>query len=209
MPAPNTWGNNADLIMAGRGIEIGQDKVNDMRRALLGDLDVAVVDRHYAKLAEDPVGAGVNPKLGIYTSTAPNRIETSMKTGKIENYPVIENRVRTGAERAGVPLAQYSAWVWEGIRDTIRKTGRLYGQPHRASAIPETTTGFNEVFEDLVKMKAQHLGLSVAELERRLRAGNAELLGAVLSTGAGAAAYQAWAAEQTAPGAPEAQGTSS
>jgi hypothetical protein len=209
MPAPNTWENNADLIMAGRGSEIGQDKVNDMRRALLGDLDVAVIDRHYAKLAEDPVGAGVNPKLGIYTSTVPNRIETSMKTGKIENYPVIENEVRTAAERAGVPLAQYSAWVWEGIRDTIRKTGRLYGQPHRASAIPETTTGFNEVFEDLVKMKAQHLGLSVSELERRLRAGNAELLGAVLSTGAGATAYRAWEAEQTAPGAPQAQGTSS
>jgi len=50
---------------------------------------------------------------------------------------------------------------------------------------------------------------NAAELERRLRAGNAELLGAVLSTGAGTAAYRAWAAEQTAPGAPEAQGTSS
>ena len=196
-PGENTWANNAELIMAGRGSEIGQDKVNDMRRALLGDKDVAVIDRHYAKVAEKPAA-------GVFTSETANKVDTSMASGKRESYPTIENAVRTGAKRAGVDLSQYSAWVWEGIRKTIRETGQLFGQPHRASAIPATTTGFNEIFEEIIPLKAKKLGISVSELERRLRSGDAELLGVVLSTGVGAAAYREWAAGQSGAATPQA-----
>ena len=196
-PGENTWANNAELIMAGRGSEISQDKVNDMRRALLGDKDVAVIDRHYAKMAE-------KPEAGVFTSETANKVDTSMASGKRESYPTIENAVRTGARRAGVDLSQYSAWVWEGIRKTIRETGQLFGQTHRASAIPATTTGFNEIFEEIIPLKAKHLGISVSELERRLRSGDAELLGAVLSTGVGTAAYKEWVAGQSGAVDPQA-----
>ncbi len=192
LPMTNSWANNAQKVVEGRGAEISSDKVNDMRRALLGDPDVAVIDRHYAKLAEDPA-------RGIYTNVEPNTVATSMGTGKREAYPDIENQVRTAAKQAGVPLANYSAWVWEGIRDTIRKTGNLYGQLHRSSAVPETTTGFNEIFTDLVAKKAKHLGMSVEALEQKLRSGDAELLGTIISTGAGAAAYQRFKESQAQP----------
>ncbi|MEQ1726747.1 MAG: hypothetical protein ABL982_00085 [Vicinamibacterales bacterium] len=182
-PNEGTYGGNAERVATGQGARITSDKVNDMRRALLGDEDVAVIDRHYAKVAEDPA-------RGIFTDVKANRVTGSMQTGKREAYPDIENAVRTASKRAGVPLANYSAWVWEGIRDTIRQTGKLFGQSHRASAIPETTTGFNEIFEELVSKKAKHLGVTVQELERRLKSGDAELLGVLLSSGAGATAYQ-------------------
>lgn len=198
-PGTNTWANNAQKVIEGRGSEILSDKVNDMRRALLGDMDVAVIDRHYAKRAEDPV-------RGIFTDVMPNKVSGAMETGKREAYPDIENQVRTAAKSAGVPLSQYSAWVWEGIRDTIRKTGGLYGQVHRSSAVPETTTGFNEIFTDLLQKKANHLKIPVPVLKERLRKGDAELLTALLSTGAGAAAYQSFkdavAADAGAPPGP-------
>jgi len=118
----------------------------------------------------------------------PNKIAGSMGTGQISPYAVIENAVRDAAKRHGVPLSEYSAWVWEGIRTTIANTGELYGQKHRASAIPKGRQGFNEIFTDLIREKAQHLGITVRELEKRLRSGDAELLAALLSTTVGGAA---------------------
>jgi hypothetical protein len=50
--------------------------------------------------------------------------------------------------------------------------------------------------------KAAHLGISIAELERRLRAGDAELLTALLATGAGAAAMSQSAPEGQSHPAP-------
>jgi len=105
---------------------------------------------------------------------------------------VIENAVRDAAKEAGVDVSKYSAWVWEGIRETIRKHGKLFGQVHRADAVPATTTGFNEIFVKLANAKAKHLGISVPELYKRLRAGDAELLAALISTPIGAAAYARW-----------------
>ena len=165
---------NAERVAAGRMSEVQSDKVNDMYHALLGQAR-AVIDRHYAKIAEDPA-------RGIFTGPVANVVESSMKTGKVEAYPLIENAVRTAAKRAGIPLSDYSAWVWEGIRKTIKDTGQLFGQQHRASAIPDTVTGFNEIFTDLVAKKAKHLGISVEALEAKLRSGDAELLAALIGT---------------------------
>lgn len=176
-PGQKNFAKPAELVRTGRGAEIGSDKRNDMRAALLGE-PVGVYDRHYAKLFE-------KPEAGIYLDSRSNSVPGAMDTQQIEAYPVIENVVRTAAKKAGAPLDEYSAWVWEGIRDTIRTTGELFGQKHRASAVPNTTTGFNEVFEDLLTDVAEHRKISVPELEKLLRSGDASLLTAILSTGIG------------------------
>jgi hypothetical protein len=183
-PNLGTYAANAEKVQAGAPETVTDDKVNDMFRALMGKL-VGVFDRHWAKIAE-------KPEAGIYADAVQNRLAGSMTSGQIEAYPVIENRVRDLAKQAGVDVSKYSAWVWEGIRDTIRNTGQLFGQQHRASAVPETTTGFNEIFEQLVDAKAKHLGISVGEFEKRLRNGDAELLTLLLATPVGAAAYAKW-----------------
>lgn len=186
-PNEGTYASNAERVRAGRPSTVRDDKVNDMFHALMGKL-MGVYDQHWAKLAEAP-------ERGIYTGAVANRIDGSMTSGRVEAYPVIENAVRDAAKRNGVDVARYSAWVWEGIRETIRSTGKLYGQTHRASAVPETTTGFNEIFEDLLQKKASHLGVSVPKLEAMLRRGDAELLSVLLATPIGAAAYSRWRAD--------------
>jgi len=187
--ATTTWGNNAGRVIEGRYDALQSDKVNDMFGALMGK-PRAVIDRHYAKIAEDPA-------RGIYTNEVPNKVGGSMGTGQVSEYALIENAVRDGAKAANAPLEDFSAWVWEGIRDTIRKTGTLFGQKHRASAIPDTTTGFNEVFTDLVEKKARHLGVSVDALIQKLRAGDESLLTAILATGMGAETIRRFRQSQT------------
>ena len=184
MPAPDTWKNNATKVREGRPETMFDDKVNDMFHAMIGKL-VGVYDRHWAKLAEDPA-------RGIYTDNVINKISGSMKSGVLEAYPLIENAVRTAAKRAGVDVAKYSAWAWEGIRHTIKTTGELYGQKHSAGAIPEGNEGFNEIFAQLLGEKAAHMKISVPELKARLRSGDASLLTALLATPVGAAAYAKW-----------------
>lgn len=183
-PNEKFYAINANRVREGRYDELTQDKVNDMYHALMGE-DVAVLDRHWAKLGDDPAS-------GVYTAVEKNVIQPSMSTGKIDAYPVMYNAERDEALAAGVPISQHSAWVWEGIRKTIRETGKLFGQKHVASAVPDTTTGFNEIFEDLLRRKASHLGITVEKLESLLRSGDAELLGTILATPVGAAAYHQW-----------------
>jgi hypothetical protein len=119
-----------------------------------------------------------------------------METGKREMYPVIENAVRDAAKRHGLTLDEFSSVVWEGIGDTIKQTGELYGVKHAAGKIPESAGGFNYLIPRLVEEKAQRLGVPLDEFVRRLRAGDAELLGVLAATPALAAVWQAWARSQ-------------
>jgi len=168
-------------VREGRPQEIRKDKVNDMFHALMGE-DVGVYDRHWAKLVEDPA-------RGIYAENAPNVISGAMD-GAPELYAWIDNAVRDGAKRQNLPVSEYSARIWEGIRETIRSKGELYGTKYRAEAIPEYSGGIDDVFGALVKAKAKHLKISVEEMERRLKAGDAELLSALLATPSGFALYR-------------------
>ena len=172
---------NLERVAARRPEQVRKDKVNDMFHALMGK-DVGVYDRHWAKLVEDPA-------RGIYAEKAPNIVEGAMD-GSPELYAWIDNAVRTGAERNGMPVSEYSARIWEGIRETIRSKGELYGTKYRAEAVPEYSGGIDEIFSQLVKAKAKHLKLSVADMEQRLRSGDAELLSALLATPSGFALYR-------------------
>jgi hypothetical protein len=171
--------------------DLRADKVNDMGHALMGE-DVSVIDRHYSKIAEDP-------SRGIYADAASNVIPGAID-GDPELYAWIQNAVKDGAKRNGLTEKNYSATVWEGIRSTIKNTGELFGVKHRASAIPDSEGGFGDILVKLIQEKSQKLGITVAEMESRLRNGDASLLAAILSTPAGIKAYQAWSGQS-----PEAQ----
>ena len=175
---PNLDKSNQGLIDALR-----KDKVNDMAHALMGE-DVGVYDRRFAKL-------GDNPSEGVFMDIGKDQLAGAMD-GSPEAYAHMENAVRTAAKKSGKSLSVYSSEVWEGIGETIKKTGMLYGEKHVAGAIPESSFGFNELFPKLVASKAKHLGISVAEMTARLNRGDAELLSALLATPVGAAAFAAY-----------------
>jgi hypothetical protein len=190
MPMEQTRAPNLQRVAEGRMSELQEDKVNDMFHALTGE-DVGVYDRRYAKLAEDP-------SRGIYVDATKDKVPGVMGgTGNVEPYALIENAVRTGAQRHNMPLGRFSAYVWEGIGDTIKRTGQLFGTTHPAHTIPTASQGFAGIFDDMVKEKAQAWGITVAEMEKRLRNGDAELLTALLATPVGLAAYRQW--EQANP----------
>ena len=179
--------NNLEKVAAGAPETINADKMNDMFHALLGE-ERAVIDRRYAKLAEDP-------SRGIYVAGEDNVVPPVMGGTQVTPYALIENAVRTAAERRGMSLSHYSAYVWEGIGNTIKQTGELYGVKHPAHAIPPASQGFPPIFTQMVKEKAAEWGISTEEFIRRLRAGDAELLSAVLATSAGMSAFQQWQQE--------------
>jgi hypothetical protein len=164
--------------------DLNDDKVNDMFHALTGEL-VGVFDRHWAKLAEAP-------ERGILAETGANVLKGSKVSGKVGSYALIENAVRSAAKDAGVPLPVYSAQVWEGIRHTIRSGKPLFGTMYKAEAIPEIVGGFPGIFQKVVEQKAKLWGLTVPQFEAKLRSGDAELLGAILATPIGMAAWRQW-----------------
>lgn len=185
MPMEATRAPNLRRVAAGQYEQLQKDKVNDMFHALTGE-DVGVYDRRFAKLAE-------KPEAGVFVDATKDKVPGSMGTTQVSPYALIENAVRDGAARHNMPLKRYSAYVWEGIGDTIKKTGQLYGTKHPAHSIPEASQGFGGIAEDMIAEKAKIWGVSVKEFERRLRRGDAELLTAILSTSAGLAAYSQWA----------------
>jgi hypothetical protein len=177
---------------ATRAEQLQLDKQNDMYYALLG-YDVPVMDRRWAKIAKDW-------PQGIYVAGTKDKVPPGIGKAQVSNYALIENAVRTGAPRYGMPVSRFSAIVWEGIGETIKKTGQLFGMTHPAQSIPESSQGFAAIVDRMVAEKAKAWGITVAEMERRLRAGDAELLTALLSTLAGYAAYQLWTQADPATG---------
>ena len=80
-----------------------------------------------------------------------------------------------------------SADVWTGIRETIKNEGELYGTKFKASAISGESKSYADHFDDLISAKAKHLGITVRELEEKLRNGDANLMAFVLASPFGAA----------------------
>jgi hypothetical protein len=191
MPMEATRAPNLLKAASGQYAQLGQDKVNDMFHALTG-MDVGVFDRRYAKLAEDW-------DRGLYAESQKDKLIGSMETGKVSSYALVENALRDGAKRYQMPLSKFSATVWEGIGETIKRTGQLYGMKQQAHSIPEASLGFPGIFGKMVEEKAAAWGISVAELERRLRSGNAELLSALIATPVGTALYRRYLAQHPPP----------
>jgi len=181
----NETGRAANLRKSEKGQlnDLLQDKVREEAMALMGDQSAVVLDRHWARLAEDPV-------RGIFTAAQEGIIEP----GKA--YQILKSSVTKAAQEAGRSPRDFSADVWTGIRETIKNKSELFGQKYKGSAIGGESKSYADQFDDLISDKAKFLGITVKEMEDRLRKGDATLLSVMLFTPIGAAAYSEYQNQQ-------------
>jgi len=164
------------LERAARGEKVAQFKIGDMQGALMGEPDPVTADTHHGKLGEDPTE-------GIYLSTVPGKITD-------EQYPIMKAVMQAHGRAKGQTPADYSAKVWSGIIETIKAEGGLYGTPYQLTA-SDATPLFTQ-FEQILGKVATHHGYPLDEFIARVRAGDANLMAALLSTGVGASLYAKW-----------------
>jgi hypothetical protein len=151
--------------------------------------DAVVLDRHQARLAE-------KPNAGVYAD-----VEKGVVKGAA--YGSLKQQFLLAAKRAGRDPRDYSADVWTGIRETIKNTDQLYGQPFKGSSIVGDSKSYADIFSDVIRDKANHMKITVQELEKRLKAGDANLLSALLSAPGAYGAYQAMQVDQSQTSAPQ------
>jgi hypothetical protein len=169
--------------------KLSRDKVRSEALAMIGDPNAMVFDRHWARLAE-------KPSAGIYTASEEGVVPSRPLAGKPTAYQQMENVVGPMAREAGRDPRDYSADAWTGIRNTIQKTSQLFGQPFRGSAIEGESKSYADHFVDLVREKAQSMGITVKELEKRLAGGDASLLSVMLGSPSIYAAFRIWQSDQ-------------
>ena len=183
----------ANLVKAARGDldALSRRKVRSEAMAMMGDPEAVVLDRQWARLAEDP-------ERGIYTASEPATISAEPRVGKPSDYELAENEVVLAARRQERSPRNYSADAWTGIRDTIQKTGQLFGQDLRKQqkAILGESKSYADHFVDVINRKAAHLRMTPKELHKRLEGGDASLLSIMLGAPTIAGAYAHWAAGQ-------------
>lgn len=165
----NSFAKNLEHARAGRLDQLQADKVREEAQALMGDPNAVVLDRHWSRLAEDP-------SRGIFTSGREGVIEPG------KQYQTLKAQIVAAAQAAGRNPRDFSADVWTGIRETIKNRGELYGRKFRAGAIQGESKSYADLFEDLIARKAQHEGITVGEMEKRLRSGDATLLAWLAAT---------------------------
>jgi hypothetical protein len=144
--------------------------VKEKVQALSGDPAAIVLDRIQVRLAEQP-------SAGIFAEAR----EGVSPTGK--NRQLVKDTITEQARIAGENPDTFSANVWAGVREHVKKTGELYGTPLPGSQRMTRGTeskSYDDLFVDLVARKAKKLGISVKALESKLRKGDAELLSHIL-----------------------------
>ena len=161
--------NNLRKAAMGDLNALQQDKVREEALALMGDPNAVVLDRHWARIAEDP-------SRGIFTNVQEGLIAPG------RDYGMLKQAVVDAAKAAGRSARDYSADVWTGIRESIRNKAELFGTKYKKGSVSGESKSYSDILDDLVAKKAKHLGISKAEMEKRLRNGDAELLGAMLGT---------------------------
>jgi hypothetical protein len=183
--APMEVGRTNNLMNATSGdlAALSRNKVREEGKAMSGDPNAVVIDRHHIRLAEAP-------ERGIYASTQEGAIGSApLKRGK-NDYEMLQEVITRAAKEAGLSPADYSANVWAGIRERIKNTGELYGQKFKASAIQGESKSYSDHLTDLIAEKAKHRGISVKEMTKRLKKGDDNLLSLMLGSPIVWAAYQ-------------------
>jgi hypothetical protein len=178
-----SFARNLQLSGEGRVAELGASKVNEEARALLGDPNAVVLDRHQVRLTE-------SPRRGIFAGSDEGAFTND------KGYQLVKQQFLEAAKRAGRSARDYSADVWTGIRETIKNTSDLYGTKFRGSAIAGESKSYADHFDHLIRDKAKHLGITVAEMESRLSRGDATLMSWLVGTPIGATLYARWAESQ-------------
>ena len=177
MPMETGRANNLRLAQSGLLGDMRSYKVRDEALASTGDRTAAPLDRMWVHASEDPA-------RGIFQG-----VEKGVMVKDTKSFsPYLHLReaaVVPGAAAAGEDVAPWSAKVWTGIRETIKQTSQLFGTPHRGGSIRGDSKGYSDHFDDLIKEKADKLGIAVKEMERRLMSGDANLLSYVLAAPVG------------------------
>ena len=171
---------NLTASQEGRIQDLSAEKVRNEALALLGDPDAAVFDRWWARLAEDA-------EKGVYTAAKDGTFESAKKT--YNQYNDLLEVVRGAAKQEGRSARNYSADVWTGVRETVKETDALFGAKFQGSALTGESKGYADLFSDLIKSKADFLGISVGKFKSRLAKGDAELLTLLLGAPLGAHAF--------------------
>lgn len=175
---------NLNLAAQGRWRELTDLKVNQHAAAMMGDPMAVVLDRYWARLGEDPA-------RGIFTWSKEAEI------GSPQNYAHMMNVVIEEAVKAGAKPQAFSAEVWTGTREHIKRLNELYGQKLPGGKIPGESYGYADMIDRLVADKAKQLGVSAGEVEERLRKGDLNLLSAMLSGPLGYYAFRMTPPEPT------------
>lgn len=168
--------NNLTQSSLGNYDNLSGMKVGEEGRALMGDPNAVVLDRHQIRVSEDP-------SRGIFASGQPDIIDPKrygLLKGSITDYA--KDYSTKNANRA-------SADIWTGIRETIKNNSDLFGTKFKGSAITGDSKSYIDHFNDLIKDKAKFMGISVQEMKSKLGSGDANLLSLLLSTPIGAAIY--------------------
>jgi hypothetical protein len=193
MPMETVRANNLELAMRKRGDLMNEDKVREEFKALTGDPNAQVLDTQLAKIGEVP-------ESGVYLNATAGRVE-----GKA--YQVMATQLRRIATKLGRQPRDFTAEVWTGIRETIRRTGELFGRKFKRPV--GESYGYDQILEREIAFTAKKLGVTPLEVERRIKAGHMSTLAALLSTGGVAAqAAQQWLAQQSQDEAPDDAGQS-
>jgi hypothetical protein len=167
-----------NLVRSGRGdyANLSGKKVGEEGRALMGDPNAVVLDRHQIRVSEDP-------SRGIYASGTADIITP-------DQYDSLKNAIVTYTKNHSSKNAnEASADIWTGIRETIKNKSDLFGTKFQGSAVTGDSKSYIDHFNDLIKDKAKHLGISIKEMEAKLRAGDANLMSFLLATPVG---LEAW-----------------
>jgi hypothetical protein len=188
MPMEQSRALNLERTSRGALGELSRAKVREEAAAMTGDPNAVVIDRHHIRLSEAP-------ERGIYASTEDGTIHSVPLKEAANDYDRLQAEIMNEAYDAKRHPRDFSADVWTGIRETIKRNSELYGTKYRGEAIAGESKSYADHFEDLLADKAKHMGISQARLEQGLRGGDLNLMSYVLATTpAAAAAYQQWRA---------------
>lgn len=174
-----------NLVRSGLGdyANLSGKKVGEEGRALMGDPNAVVLDRHQIRVSEDP-------SRGIYASGTADIITPGQ-------YDALKNSIVTYTKNHSSKNAnEASADIWTGIRETIKKNSDLFGTKFQGSAVTGDSKSYIDHFNDLIKDKANHLGISIKEMEARLKSGDANLMSTLLATPFGLAVWDSFQQEQ-------------
>lgn len=162
---PMETGRAKNLVAAseGRIDDLRKEKVRNMGKALLGDPNAMVFDRHWANLSEKPAeGVFTDVKKGVFPA------------GK--QYSALEKVVADQAEREGLTPRDFSANVWTGYRDMAQKNKEVFGVKTSGSVIQGESKSIADTFMDQLATKAQKLGITKEEMVAKLKSGDMSLL---------------------------------
>lgn len=172
---PMETGRAKNLLAASQGRieDLQKEKVRNMGKALMGDPNAMVFDRHWANLSEKP---SANIFTGVEKGVFPS--------GK--QYADLEKIVANQAKEANMTPRDFSANVWTGYRNKAQQEGNVFGQKTAGAGIQGESKSIADTYLSLIKTKAEKLNIPYNEMIKKLKSGEISLLSLMpISVGGG------------------------